>query len=196
MNLGLSIPEVSSPSLECPNPQDWSCYDSEATEVEVLEFLQSLIHMIKPKVAIETGCYHGYGTCYIAEGLKLNGFGKLFTCDIDHNCLMETRCKVARNGLMDLVETSLVTGVELINSIDTEIDFAFLDSAFDGVRTDELKAVLPKLSKRGIVAIHDTSTFHVQNKGPRLETMAICKELDLQLVMFDTPRGLALIRKL
>src|ERR1700676_3065066 len=53
-------PEVCVATSVCPRPDRWHCYDEQATEVEVLDFLYALVVMLKPDVVLETGCYYGY----------------------------------------------------------------------------------------------------------------------------------------
>ena len=181
------IPEVSHPTEACPNPEQWHCYDGEATEVEVLEHLTSLVTLLKPPVLIETGCYRGYGTRALARGILANEKGLLWTCDIGFDMVQATRDMVpwAR------VNVEHCTGLQLIARLPAPIDFAFLDSGPDEVRCAELRAVLPKMSRSGVIVVHDTGLQH----GLRPHFLKTVEELGLQYFMFDTPRGLSLVRK-
>ena len=76
-------PEYHQATPECPDPQQWKMYDSMTAEVEVLEFLRSLVTTLKPKLVVETGTFMGISTLWIAEGLKRNGAGKVITCETD-----------------------------------------------------------------------------------------------------------------
>lgn len=41
----------------CPHPEYWHSPDSEATEVEVSEFIGSLVRLIQPEFVLEIGSY-------------------------------------------------------------------------------------------------------------------------------------------
>lgn len=185
------VPEMSHPTSVCPNPELWHAYDSMATELEVLDFLSSLIYMLKPKVLVETGCYHGYGTEQLILGCQLNGFGFVYTCDLDAVCIEKTKLKIG-GTVFESYAVEQVSGVELIQGILDPIDFAFLDSGNDEARCEELRALYPKLSPGGVVAIHDTG-IHTYLREKYLP--ALLRELKMQYIFFDTPRGLTLCRK-
>lgn len=184
-------PEVSHPTPCCPHPELWKCYDSEGTELEVLLFLTSLVVMLKPKIVFETGSYRGYGTEALALGVKSNGFGEVFTTDIGLDMVKITEVRLQQEGLRYLVTTRHGTGLQSIAAMERPIDLAFLDSGPDDVRCHELRAILPKMAPSGVIAIHDTGLQH----GGRPFFFRTVSELGLQYFTFDTPRGLALVRK-
>jgi len=62
---------------ECPHPERWSMFDSMTAEVEVLEFLRTVVTTLKPELVVETGTFSGISTLWIAEGLKENGSSRL-----------------------------------------------------------------------------------------------------------------------
>src|SRR5260370_5512937 len=72
-------PEYHRPTPECPHPERWHMYDSMTAEVEVLDFLKSLVTTVKPELVVETGTFSGLSTLRIAEGLEPNGFGCVST---------------------------------------------------------------------------------------------------------------------
>ena len=57
--------------------------DSMTAEVEVLEFIATLVTTIKPRLVVETGSFLGISTEWIARGLERNGFGKVISCEFD-----------------------------------------------------------------------------------------------------------------
>jgi hypothetical protein len=73
---GALLPEYHRATPECPEPQLWSMIDSMTAEVEVLEFIATLVTTIKPRLVVETGSFLGVSTEWIARGLERNGFGK------------------------------------------------------------------------------------------------------------------------
>lgn len=186
------IPEVSAPTKQCPNPGRWRCYDGEATEVEVLELLYALVLALKPNVILETGCYRGFGTEQLAWACSDNGFGHVWSCDLDEQRVTETRQRLAPFASYATVQQ--MTGVELIRSLPV-IDFAFLDSGMT-VRVQEAEALLPRLSPGGLVVVHDTSVLHAElHNGPRIGLDELARKYDLRLIHCNTPRGVSLLSK-
>ncbi len=84
-------PEYHRPTPECPHPERWHMYDSMTAEVEVLDFLKSIVTTIKPELVVETGTFSGLSTLRFAEGLKSNGFGRVITCEHDPKVFAATR---------------------------------------------------------------------------------------------------------
>jgi predicted O-methyltransferase YrrM len=186
------IPEVCIATSVCPEPWRWTCYDDMATEIEVLDFLYALVVMLKPKVVIETGCYHGHGTEQLLWGIVDNKLGELYTCDVGWESI-----KITSERILDKLGEQTYTllqcsGLDLITQVPAPIDLAFLDSGPDEIRTNELRALYPKLAPGGVVAIHDTGVHGFLREKYLAPVVA---ELDLQAICFDTPRGLTLVRK-
>jgi predicted O-methyltransferase YrrM len=186
------VPEMSPPTSVCPTPELWSAWDNMATEVEVLEFLCALVYMLKPQIIVETGCYHGHGTEQLIRGCMMNHFGTVYTCDMDVSCVMKTHDRINSTAPFMSVMIKQCSGIELIEGISKPIDFAFLDSGGDEVRCHELKVIYPKLSPGAIVAIHDTG---IQGFLREKYLPPLLRELGMQFVFFDTPRGITLCRK-
>jgi len=184
-------PEVCIATSVCPFPQLWKCYDEQATEVEVLDFLYALVVMLKPQRVVETGCYHGFGTERLARGCKDNGFGVVYTCDVAHDSITRTWARMAEHDL-NAVSIKQCTGLELIATVPDGIGLAFLDSGPDENRCYELRAILPKMTEGGVIAVHDHGIhgFLREKYMPPL-----LRELGLQYLYFDTPRGLVIARK-
>jgi predicted O-methyltransferase YrrM len=188
------IPEVAVPTPECPQPHLWMCYDQEATEVEVLKLLYALVLATKPRVIVETGSYRGAGTVWLARAAKHNEFGKVHSCEVDENVLAEAKILLEHEQLDKYVELSSEPGLALIARL-PRIDFAFLDSAIDG-RVEEAQMVLAKLSPAGVIAVHDSNTFHAKMRnGPRPGLHELAEREKLQILQLDTPRGLTLLKK-
>ena len=69
--------------------------DSMTAEVEVLEFLATLVTTIKPRLVVETGSFLGVSTEWIARGLERNGFGKVISCEFDPVVYEKARARFA-----------------------------------------------------------------------------------------------------
>src|SRR5580698_962788 len=101
---GELVPEYHRPTPECPHPERWSMYDSMTAEVEVLEFLRTLVTTIKPNLVVETGTFSGISTLWMAEGLKQNGRGKIITCEFDPLVYANAKDRIAKSGLAEWIE--------------------------------------------------------------------------------------------
>src|SRR5438270_2634136 len=97
-------PEYHRPTPECPHPERWSMYDSMTAEVEVLEFLRTVVTTIKPELVVETGTFTGISTLWIAEGLKANGRGRIITCEFDPKVYESANARIASSGLSEWIE--------------------------------------------------------------------------------------------
>src|SRR5271168_4466860 len=80
---GVLQTELHRPTPECPQPEHWSMIDSMTAEVEVLEFIATLVTTIKPRLVVETGSFLGVSTEWIARGLERNGSGRVISCEFD-----------------------------------------------------------------------------------------------------------------
>jgi predicted O-methyltransferase YrrM len=188
------IPEVATPTLECRNPERWSCYDGMATEVEVLKLLYSLVRAIKPQVIVETGTYLGAGTMWLAKAAKANGFGVVNSCDIGGHFIQEAQELLKREEVDGYAQLFVESGIQMIQR-HSAIGFAFLDSGIN-IRVDEAMMVLSRLSSRGVIAVHDSNTYHANfSGGPRYGLVQLAERNNLQLLQLDTPRGLTLLKK-
>jgi prolipoprotein diacylglyceryl transferase len=174
---------------ECPHPERWRMFDSQTAEVEVLEFLKSLVITVKPQLVVETGTFMGLSALWIAEGLKQNGFGRLLTCESDPVVYARAKERIEASGLADWIdcrnESSLAIRVE------GAIDILFSDSDVP-LREQEVRRFLPQVSPHGLILIHDASS-HV--KGVREAALRLEQEGLLSVLLLPTPRGLVVAQK-
>jgi predicted O-methyltransferase YrrM len=174
---------------ECPHPELWKMMDSQTSELEVLDFLKSLVTTIKPKLIVETGTFLGYGTIKMAEGLKQNGFGRIITIEYDPAIFAKAKERIDASGLGNWIETRNQSSLD--TQIDGTIDFLYSDSELK-IREQEIRKFLPQLDPRGLIAVHDASShFNVVREGAlRLEQEGL-----ISVIMLSTPRGLVLAQK-
>jgi predicted O-methyltransferase YrrM len=163
----------------------WSAADEWAVEFEVADFLFGLVRLLKPKILLETGCYKGYSTSAISSALSANGFGKLYTCDLDTERMKEALARCGSNGN---TFGFTVSGLELIGMVPHPVDFAFLDSGAEPQRADEAFLLNEKLSADSWVAVHDT----LNPSGSPNTKQEIERRLGWKSLTFPCPRGLTL----
>src|SRR6201993_1930598 len=122
---GQLVPEYPRPTPEFPHPERWSMYDSMTAEVEVLEFLRTLVTTIKPRLVVETGTFMGVSTLWIAEALRMNGFGRIFTCEFNPKVYETATEKFAASPFNDLIDLRNESSLEM--KVKGTIDLFFSD---------------------------------------------------------------------
>jgi predicted O-methyltransferase YrrM len=171
----------------CPHPEYWHSPDSEATEVEVSEFIGSLVRMIQPDFVLETGTYMGHTTLEIARALYMNGHGRGISLEADGNLAAE-----AQRRLQNFMGSNNTVQVLNMNSMEynpiENIDFAFFDSWQEGRILEFEKFYNAGWLKKGaIVAFHDTAPHHQVRKS-----IVEGGHDYFTIIDFHTPRGLVL----
>jgi predicted O-methyltransferase YrrM len=186
---GQLVPEYHRPTPECPHPERWSMYDSMTAEVEVLEFLRTLVTTTKPNLVVETGTFMGVSTLWIAEALRLNGSGKIVSCEYDPKVFQTAREKIDASEFRDLIDLRNQSSLEM--NVEGTIDLFFSDSDMP-IREQEVRRYLPQISPFGIILMHDASS-HL--KQVREAALNLEREGLISVVLLPTPRGLVVAQK-
>jgi predicted O-methyltransferase YrrM len=171
---------------ECPEPQRWSMIDSMTAELEVLEFLATLVTTVKPRLVVETGSFLGVSTEWIARGMERNGFGKIISCEFDPLVYARARERLTNSPLSKFIELRNQSSLEM--TVDGTIDFFFSDSDMP-IREQEVKRFLPQINPNGLILMHDASSHHkvVRDAARSMEAEGL-----LSVVFLPTPRGLVI----
>jgi predicted O-methyltransferase YrrM len=182
-------PEYVGATPECPHPEWWQMVDSQSSELEILDFLKSIVITAKPRLIVETGTFIGYSAIKIAEGLKANGFGKLITIEFDAAIFAKAKERIDASGLADWIEYRNASSLE--TPIDGTIDLLFSDSHLT-IREQEIRRFLPQIDARGLILVHDASSHFkvVREAALRLEQEGL-----ISVVLLSTPRGLVIAQK-
>jgi predicted O-methyltransferase YrrM len=186
---GQLVPEYHRPTPECPHPERWSMYDSMTAEVEVLEFLRTLVTTIKPSLVVETGTFMGVSTLWIAEAMRLNGFGRIVSCEYDPKVFAAAKEKIDASEFRDLIDLRNESSLEM--KVDGTIDLFFSDSDMP-IREQEVRRYLPQISPFGVILMHDASSHLKQVRDAALK---LEREGLISVVMLPTPRGLVVAQK-
>jgi predicted O-methyltransferase YrrM len=176
-------------TLECPHPEWWQMVDSQSSELEVLDFLKSIVITTKPRLIVETGTFIGYSAIKMAEALKANGFGKLITIEFDPAIFAKAKERIDASGLGDWIEYRNASSLE--TPIEGTIDIFFSDSHLT-IREQEIRRFLPQIDARGLILVHDASSHFkvVREAALRLEQEGL-----ISVVLLSTPRGLVIAQK-
>ena len=183
-------PEYHKPTPECPHPERWHMYDSMTVEVEVLDFLKTLVTTVKPELVVETGTFSGLSTLRIAEGLQANGFGRVITCEYDAAVFAAAKKRFDSSSLGPWIDARNESSLEM--KIDGRIDLLFCDSD-TAVREQEVRHFLPQVNPCGLILMHDASSAMktVREAALRLESEGL-----LSVLLLPTPRGLVVAQKI
>jgi predicted O-methyltransferase YrrM len=160
--------------------------DSMTAEVEVLEFIATLVTTIKPRLVVETGSFLGVSTEWIARGLERNGFGRVISCEFDPVVFAKAKERVEASPLRRFIELRNESSLEM--KIDGMIDLFFSDSDMP-VREAEVKRFLPQINPNGVILMHDASS-HL--KVVREAALKMEAEGLISVVLLPTPRGLVI----
>jgi len=194
---GALQPEYHRATPECPQPQRWSMIDSMTAEVEVLEFIATLVTTLKPRLVVETGSFLGVSTEWIARGLQRNsqsGNGlppdgtpsRVISCEFDPVVYAKAKARLEASPLAPWIELRNESSLEM--RIEGAIDLFFSDSDLD-IREAEVKHFLPQINPHGIILMHDASS-HL--KPVRAAALKMEAEGLISVVLLPTPRGLVI----
>jgi hypothetical protein len=164
--------------------QLWSMFDGFTAETEVLDFLYTLVRLVKPKNALETGTWLGRSAIAIASALRDNGFGHLISLEADPEVAQHAIAEVDSARLYEWVD--IVTDQSLNFQPRSELQFALLDSDVQ-VRAKEFHHFYEKLTPGATVVFHDTGVQHVGLADSVKEMIA---QGLLVGSFFLTPRGI------
>jgi len=182
-------PEYHRATRECPYPERWSMYDSMTAEVEVLEFLRTVVTTIKPELVVETGTFAAISTLWIAEGLKANARGRVVSCEFDPVVYASAKERIKDSGLEEWIDCRNESSLEL--EVKGPIDLLFSDSDMP-VREQEVRRFLPQMNPYGLILMHDASSHLQQVRQAALKLEA---EGLISVVLLPTPRGLVVAQK-
>jgi predicted O-methyltransferase YrrM len=183
---GSLLPEYHRATPECPRPEQWSMIDSMTAEVEVLEFLATLVTTIKPRLVVETGSFLGVSTEWIARGLERNGFGKVISCEYDPVVYGKAKDRLAGSPLLPWIELRNESSLEM--RVEGTVDLLFSDSDMP-IREAEVTRFLPRMNPNGVILMHDASS-HL--KVVREAALKMEREGLISVVLLPTPRGLVI----
>ena len=176
-------------TTECPHPGRWSAFDSANLEIEVLDFLRTIVMTIKPELIVQTGARNAVSTIWLAEGLKVNGFGSVVSCEPDKPSWQEAGTRIAASAVAEWIQLFNQSGVEL--EVKGEIDLLFLNSD-PSLREAEMRRFLPQVNPHGLILMTDASS---DLKIVREIALKLEKQGLISSVFLPTPSGLVVAQK-
>ena len=194
-----SVPEISvHPHSTKEKGELFSAVDTGSTEIETLNFINSLVYSYKPNTVLETGTMFGYGTIAISHAMECNGFGKVFTVDINREFIDKAVENVSRVGLSSRVQFFQGNSLDLIETwTGDKFDLVFFDSELN-IRSKEFELIINKdlLSNEAICIFHDTSATRELTYTADLEYVDFVNSLfkKYEGIHFPLSRGFHLFR--
>jgi len=182
-------PEYHRPTPECLHPKRWSMFDSMTAEIEVLDFLRTMVMTIKPELIVETGTFSGVSTIWLAEGLKANGHGRIISCEFDPLVYAKAKERIDASAVREWIELRNESSLEM--QVEGTIDLFFSDSDMP-IREQEVRRYLAQINPYGVILMHDASS-HL--RVVREAALKLEREGLISVVLLPTPRGLVLAQK-
>ena len=166
------------------DPDLWHCEDASCTEDEVAVLLSGLVRGLQPEVIVELGAYTGATTSHLGRSAWMNGHGHVYALDTDSGFLgsAHQRCF----GL----PVTLVCADAMGWSPPAPVDLLYVDNGEVSRRLLTLHRWTQHMSRRGIIAVHDTGSHW--SLGLAIRNSAILR--DWPRISLPTPRGLTLLR--
>lgn len=187
-----------------PNPPGFEMFNTGGTEVEVAEWLYSMVRMCKPERILETGTHLGVSSAFMGLALQKNNKGKITTLEV-----IRPLQEKAEALWRDLSVTNRIEGL-LQASLDYKpperLQMLFLDSE-PHLRFSEFNRFWPYLDERGFIIIHDlderfghhgteiNGVYDWPYGDFREKLSKYFNEHLVQVVHFPTPRGLTMLQK-
>lgn len=121
--------------------------------VVVGRLLETLVHVMQPRLVLEIGTYSGGSALWMAGALVAGA--RLVTCEVDPEHAAFARRHIAAAGLEDRVEVVVGPALDAIAALPGPFDLVFIDADKTGY-PDYFEAVLPKLAPHGLVVADNT----------------------------------------
>lgn len=189
-----------------PHPLGFQMFNTGGVEVEVAEWLYSMVRMCKPDRILETGTHLGVSSLYMAMALKENQKGKIITFEIIpehyHTAPLLWRDLEVEN----YIENKLQSSLKYQPTAGEKYQILFLDSEPQH-RFDELLRYWSFLDPGGFIIIHDLSEqmghhgqiineeFDWPYGDYRKKLSILIRNHEVQTMHFPTPRGLTIMQK-
>lgn len=169
--------ERSAPRPGCEHPERWTAIDGETAEVEVLEFIRSLVKTVKPNRVVVCGDPSGELSRYIGHALRQNGFGHMTICGVSDEARDRTVGKVMGSGLARWADIR----DDDSRDVGSDLDLVVIDGEPGQVRKD-IDHFKYLLREDGFLIAHDVETQQTEVD-------------EFQHLSLPTPRGLAILQR-
>jgi predicted O-methyltransferase YrrM len=132
----------------------YHAFDSGSIEVEFGNLLTALTVAWKPDLILETGTFHGIGARFLADGVRINGFGHVISLEMMGEIAVAARRNLAGYDSVTVVETESTAWLKTYAG--PPFQFAVIDSDLR-TRIEELRILRDRGLLKGLAFVHDTS---------------------------------------
>lgn len=167
----------------------WSRFDSASSETEVIDFVFSLVRLLKPRLALETGTWLGLNAIGIGKAMKQNGFGHLISLELDADAQATAARNIADAGLQAQVTSHHASSLDF--PTEALFDFAYFDTSID-IRHAEFASFFPALTSGATILFQNTRQ---PETGDASRLQELIETFGLVGIDLATPRGLWLGKK-
>jgi predicted O-methyltransferase YrrM len=126
--------------------------DDGAVEQETGELLYAFIRRLKPENVLETGTYTGISSLYMAQALKDNGFGHMWSVEFEQFHIDRANKLWQEQGVSTQITSIKADSREF--KPDKQYQFMFLDTELN-LRFGELVRFYDNLDEGGYIFVHD-----------------------------------------
>lgn len=146
------------PHCEIERANLFASHDGGSTEYEVLNWLRSSIHAMKPEYIFESGAYQGIGTLALASACRENGFGKVHSVEVEEEFVNRSRDILKTEGLSEWAVVHHADSLDFIDSNEIVFEIGFFDSILS-IRPTECQLLLARKQLTKLAVFHDTSPY-------------------------------------
>ena len=162
---GIADPKIEAYAELCTTPPTNELTSLQLATMETLSFpsmlsgpvegrlLELLVHAVQARQVLELGTFSGFSALSMAAGLPPGG--RIVTCEISAENAAFARKAIDASRFADRIELREGPALATIASLDGPFDLVFIDADKPGY-VHYFEAVLPKLSKHGLIVVDNT----------------------------------------
>jgi predicted O-methyltransferase YrrM len=134
--------------------------DTMASDAAAIDLFCMLCFFVEPKVVVEAGTYQGHLALAVANILRSNGTGTLYTadtCDDGFSVALSMECM---NLIRPHIQFHHGDFLEMLKKVEDPIDLAYIDASSKEnphMRWEHYRAALKQLRPGGLVLVDDTA---------------------------------------
>jgi SAM-dependent methyltransferase len=131
-------------------------HEAGSTEPWVSRLVADFIIARGARTVLETGCFKGATSVWIADALHRLGGGEFYLCDIDRSRESEAYVRVVKAGA-DITRYQIVGDIlEFLAVCPDRFDLAWVDDCHEKLHVRrELELLYPKMTPGGLILLHD-----------------------------------------
>lgn len=184
--------------------QPFYMFNTGGVEIEVADFLYSIVKCWKPNLIVETGTHLGISSAYMAQALKENQYGQIITYEVISSLQKQAVQLWKEIEVQEHIQSLLQSSLKA--DIKTDIDILFLDSE-PQYRFDEFIYFWNKVKPGGLIIIHDLhpslghhgNTYHGVYDWPygdwKPKLGEFVQDHKVQMIHVLNPRGTVVMQK-